>query len=1173
MFTSRCSFWPHFLLMIFSLTSLVSSAQNGAMSIVPPSPNVASLGKYGAVPVSTYTGIPNISIPLYEVQIGTLKLPITISYHAGGVKVEEIASSVGLGWSLNAGGVISRSVQGLPDEAHYWNSQPINKRIETYKLNYDGNYVVMDSIARNVEYGFIDGEPDMYFFNFGPYTGKYIYDQAGKIHTIPTKRLEFIDLGTGWKVIGEDGTIYTFNNTEHTGISVGSFDQEVVSAWQVSSIQSADGVHSINFTYENVSYVTYSLSEETKYFAQNGVGECLQTPQTMTASNLHRTQRLTRIDFEEGYLKFIYNNPRCDLDGDKSLDLLEVYTKDQSLVKRFTFNYGYFGDNSDGCQYLTAPKKRLKLLSVMEQGPTENKPPHKFEYNESINLPSRTSYAQDHWGYFNGKLYNSGLVSNAPYVVYSGVYLLPEGADRRTDPTSAQAAILKKIIYPTGGETLFTYESNMVNDDRVEPETFVQYLDLSQPQDNLILHMPVPFESDSKVVPVSGARVTIHASGLDSQLWSGCDIVECFVIKDDDVVHPFRKITSLTNGSTELWPQGSYKLRLNTECSNSSTAEFSVSISMESTEVVSSSQRAVGGLRIKQIEDRGMIGTAPMITSYRYTLPSDSSKSSGTLTNFPVYDYLLNVSKLLLDDFGYPAGPPPIECVYVVRKSSSCYPLATTMGSYVGYSYVVEDHGTNGETHYEYTAYPDGVNPVFPFPPIESFDWRRGALVSRKDYVRQGSELKLAKEQTNSWSSFNEYTTYGLKVGRDRIDINMPPLVIPVAPKYAFYPILTEFYYLSGSNEKFFDVDDPTKFSEKFTSYTYSPIHLQSIQTTINTSFSNVTTSDQIVSTRKYPFDFTFTGTPSGDAALGIKKLQDQKISSAVVEEFATRQSVSSGQISNQRIISGAVNIYFPNRPYVAQQFRLEMPLTIPVANFGVGSSLSNNAFQMNSNYKVSVDLLDYDIKGNLITQRKVSDVQTSYIWENSMFMPIAAVSNADPASIAHTSFENGSSEGGFLFNLVPSPESKTGVACHNVGSANLIRNGLNISNTYVLSYWAKSGIPIVSAGVITSNDMNSQGDDGWRYFEKIISGVSSVTISGPPGTLIDEVRMYPKGATMTTFTHVPLIGLRSKTDQNSRTTYYEYDLTGRLSLIRDHNRNIVKRYKYHILQEEDYNH
>src|SRR5688572_23473055 len=85
-------------------------------SVIPPSPDAAALGKYGDIPVNYSSGVPDISLPVYTITQSGLQVPISVSYHAGGIKVEERASWVGLGWSLNAGGAITRSIVGLPDE-------------------------------------------------------------------------------------------------------------------------------------------------------------------------------------------------------------------------------------------------------------------------------------------------------------------------------------------------------------------------------------------------------------------------------------------------------------------------------------------------------------------------------------------------------------------------------------------------------------------------------------------------------------------------------------------------------------------------------------------------------------------------------------------------------------------------------------------------------------------------------------------------------------------------------------------------------------------------------------------------------------------------------------------------------------------------------------------------
>ena len=100
----------------FLLSKKSLHGQIKAPQLTPLSPNAASLWKYAELPVNLYTGIPSISIPIFEAKSGDLKVPITLSYHAGGIRFEEQASWVGLGWTLNAGGAISRNVKGIADE-------------------------------------------------------------------------------------------------------------------------------------------------------------------------------------------------------------------------------------------------------------------------------------------------------------------------------------------------------------------------------------------------------------------------------------------------------------------------------------------------------------------------------------------------------------------------------------------------------------------------------------------------------------------------------------------------------------------------------------------------------------------------------------------------------------------------------------------------------------------------------------------------------------------------------------------------------------------------------------------------------------------------------------------------------------------------------------------------
>jgi hypothetical protein len=62
---------------------------------------------------------------------------------------------------------------------------------------------------------------------------------------------------------------------------------------------------------------------------------------------------------------------------------------------------------------------------------------------------------------------------------------------------------------------------------------------------------------------------------------------------------------------------------------------------------------------------------------------------------------------------------------------------------------------------------------------------------------------------------------------------------------------------------------------------------------------------------------------------------------------------------------------------------------------------------------------------------------------------------------------------------------------------------------------------------------------------------------------LIDELRLHPKDANMVTTTYEPLIGPTSTADANNTIMYNEYDNLNRLKVVRDKDRNILKRLDY----------
>ncbi len=80
----------------------------------PKTPEAYLFSKYGDVNISKYNGRHSTVIPLHTIKYGDIEIPLNISYSANGIRVDEEASRVGLGWYLNTG-MISQVIQGKDD--------------------------------------------------------------------------------------------------------------------------------------------------------------------------------------------------------------------------------------------------------------------------------------------------------------------------------------------------------------------------------------------------------------------------------------------------------------------------------------------------------------------------------------------------------------------------------------------------------------------------------------------------------------------------------------------------------------------------------------------------------------------------------------------------------------------------------------------------------------------------------------------------------------------------------------------------------------------------------------------------------------------------------------------------------------------------------------------------
>ncbi|WP_025744123.1 hypothetical protein, partial [Aquimarina pacifica] len=486
--------------------SMVSYGQE-VSNIVPPSPNAASLGQYADVPVSNYTGIPNISIPLHTVKSGDIDLPISLSYHASGIKVAQEASWVGLGWTLNAGGVITRQVRGLDD----FGSEGYLRTDRFPPYTEDNLPDLSESNQFNEYYdplntGFLDGEPDIYYYNFLGFSGKIIFEKQleDTIYgvSVAQNNLKFkYTKSTGtWVITDGNGTNYYFggstatektynfsdsddNFLEHVSVSIpstfGHVNDKQISdtAWYLTKIESAKK-DEINFFYKSPSYtksqVHYTellynaMSSELVYSQGPGyISSNVGAPYKLYGGSQQVTKDicLERIAFADGALLF-NTEDRIDLDvhslsdnNAQRLSSIVLFDLNDNQIKKTNFEYSYMGSGGSN-------NVRLKLETIQESSYTDagnevTIPPYEFTYNPT-SLPEKTSFNVDYWGFSNGRN-NASIWEYAGSVTLNSSYLTNNNAHRTLTESYAKEKI--KSLAPNyennyNGEEVFIRGAN-----------------------------------------------------------------------------------------------------------------------------------------------------------------------------------------------------------------------------------------------------------------------------------------------------------------------------------------------------------------------------------------------------------------------------------------------------------------------------------------------------------------------------------------------------------------------------------------------------------------------------------------------------------------------------------------------------------------------------------------
>jgi hypothetical protein len=216
--------WPTLTAVILlSQVACFVHAQNKYIlpQLSPKSPNASEFEKYGDIPVSLTSGMVNVSLPLYTIKVGSLEIPITLSYNSNGLKTDEIPSYVGMGWSINAGGVINYEQRGLPDfsgsglgmfTSGTYNSLDSLKKFLRNQMTPQQANLYLEKLTE----GELDGEFDFYNFNIPGYSGAFYMDTNQRITTVPISNVR---VQNNFNILDEKGNRFVFGLADLNSIN------------------------------------------------------------------------------------------------------------------------------------------------------------------------------------------------------------------------------------------------------------------------------------------------------------------------------------------------------------------------------------------------------------------------------------------------------------------------------------------------------------------------------------------------------------------------------------------------------------------------------------------------------------------------------------------------------------------------------------------------------------------------------------------------------------------------------------------------------------------------------------------------------------------------------------------------------------------------------------------
>jgi YD repeat-containing protein len=1149
---------------------------------LPPSPNVAGLGKFGDYKVDLFNGLPEISIPIFEIESGPLKVPIKLSYHASGIKPTDQAGWVGLGWALSAGGQISRKVNGAADENGYYASTSAALVPGASMCN---DYDYLKAIALGT-----DAQPDVFAYSFPGKSGRFMLSSKGlqPPYLIPYEPVLVTapdpsgppSAFNKFEITDEQGVLHRFGSNaagaivmEGSGSTGGGPTISASTAWLLMEMIAPNSNDQISFSYTNVGTATYSDVNSVVSFPDNCNNSTydattnqpfIKCPNSVATelffnSSISVNQQLLKtITFKTGKVEFAFGTARNDQQQLKSLDQINIYSLVNGayiLLKSVKFVYSYFRNSANTVDIelkLDAIQFLDKSQAVVQQ--------YRFTYFTN-SFSWGNPYAKDWWGFYNGKTSNTDLIppTTINYIVPGNPSTFTASfgsADRSVSPQYLTEGTLKRIDFPTGGYTQFDYE-------------------------------PQQYTLNSTNYTGGGIRVSKITSSDNGNFPSK---IKTYKYGAGESGY------GIPNFSPNLFNYFDQQIVVFRMCP--ATAQRSGSITYRNRSYFSHSSFETDGF-----------DTAPVIYPYVYEYIGDAAGSNIGKT---VYEYdngspsrggndiplLPFPSKVFTNSMSWRHGFLTHKTVYDNVSNK----LSENILNYTEYQFLDKFVG-HGVVFYNTYMDNSGICPIVSCTSSSGHvedpnDFSYASLTQASAAKRRSSEMeylyesgsvnKYVMKQTNytydpskflvsqttiTRSNLSEQSVtvnqYPFQLGANTSSTGAAQGVYMLNNKHILSTPIETFTYLQNT-----DFTNQRVVSGQVTAYRQ------------NVSNPNYVVPDQIYlwesATPVAKSGYTQVAINAGNNGLAMDANQKPRVNLVSYDDKGNVQEVSRTndvQVSYKYGYNNALPVAevknAQNTSYQTSQI-VQATGTQSVTLGGPWPGTISTAKTFTTDYTGTVTLkLGVSSSPAYSTVATYSGITSGSVTlaKSQCGLTVVTFSNVAAGTytltIELTTPDSGVSSLGAC-GQIDYPMNTTVV--NNYGIIEFLyesfeENPLGTTNTAL----AHSGSKYYSGAYQVSFTMpNSRSylieyfyldaSNIWQYITKPYTG-TSMTLT--EGSAIDDVRIYPADAQMKSYTYDPVLGIRSVIDESSRTYLYEYDTFGRLARIRNDKGGIEKEYTY----------